>query len=137
MPNITEQGGRADVAILNIMQLHASAIGNHEFDAGPAQVGLDFHAGTQIHVEDKVLLNRSILQVANLLGTAVNRDLSAVTWFGLQFPTISATLDFTNNTDLAKFFTNETLPYTAFAADVESHNVTDVRNMKKLAASTT
>lgn len=79
--------GVVDQAILNIIGLDVSAIGNHEFDQGPDDVAriLEFRAAAG---EDGVF---QIGEIQNI---------------GALYPTISANLDFAANADLADAFTD-------------------------------
>jgi len=89
LTNLREGNGRIDISIANVIGFDASAIGNHEFDAGPATAAdiilPDIRGGT----------------------------LDDVRWLGAQFPYLSANLDF-GDTDLGDLATNEILPNTAF-----------------------
>ena len=88
--NIREAGGRADITIMNIIGFDASALGNHEFDAGT-----------------------SIL--SDIIGTDIRGDtLGDVRWLGAQFPYLSANLDFSGDGSLSGLFTDQVLPNTAF-----------------------
>ncbi len=92
--DIREAAGRADLTIMNILGLDASALGNHEFDAGTPVV--------------QELLAR-LYQ-----GTT---SLSQVRWFGTQFPYLSANLDFTNDASLSSLYTSAILSNDAFKTD--------------------
>ena len=87
-PNAREGVGRVDISIMNLLGFDASAVGNHEFDAGPSIyrsiVGTDIVGGTQAR------------------------------WLGADFPYLSANLDFSGEPSLAGLFTNDILPSTAF-----------------------
>lgn len=89
--DIREAAGRADVTIMNILGLDASALGNHEFDAGTSVV--------------QELLGRLYQSTTSL---------SQVRWFGTQFPYLSANLNFANEPLLAPLYTSAVLPNTAF-----------------------
>jgi 2',3'-cyclic-nucleotide 2'-phosphodiesterase (5'-nucleotidase family) len=88
--DIREGVGRADVTIMNILGLDASALGNHEFDAGTTIV--------------QELLNR-------LYSGAT---LSSARWFGTQFPYLSANLNFANDPFVSGLYTSQILNNTAF-----------------------
>jgi 2',3'-cyclic-nucleotide 2'-phosphodiesterase (5'-nucleotidase family) len=81
--------GAIDQAILNIIGIDASAIGNHEFDQGTAQVAriIEFAAN------------------AALSGDAGTFELGDITTIGALYPTVSANLNFTANADLGDSFT--------------------------------
>ena len=89
--SLREGGGRVDISIMNILGFDASAIGNHEFDAGS-------DALEQVIEED----------FRSPDGPESDR------WVGAQFPYLSGNLDFTNDGDLGNLFTDDILPNTAF-----------------------
>ncbi len=78
---LREGGGRADITIMNLIGFDASAVGNHEFDAGA-------DAMESIIEEDFRSPN----------GPQSDR------WTGAQFPYLSSNLDFTNSGDLGNLF---------------------------------
>ncbi|OAB62341.1 hypothetical protein AY599_14510 [Leptolyngbya valderiana BDU 20041] len=91
LDNIREGVGRLDVTNMNVIGFDASAVGNHEFDAGTSTI------------ED-------------IVGTDIRGDsFGDVRWLGAQFPYLSANLDFSNS-NLGGLATNEILPNTAFAS---------------------
>ncbi len=93
LTNIREGEGRADITIMNIIGFDCSAVGNHEFDAGPNTFeGL---------VESDIR----------------GPQLGDIRWLGTQFPYLSANLDFSNDGDLAGPFTSDILPNTAFRSN--------------------
>jgi predicted extracellular nuclease/2',3'-cyclic-nucleotide 2'-phosphodiesterase (5'-nucleotidase family) len=79
--------GRADLSILNLIGFQASAMGNHEFDAGTATI-------------------------AELIGYEISG--TEIRWMGAQFPYLSANLDFSADASLSPLFTNSILPNTAY-----------------------
>ncbi|MCB0786940.1 MAG: 5'-nucleotidase C-terminal domain-containing protein, partial [Flavobacteriales bacterium] len=79
--------GRADITIMNILQFDASAVGNHEFDAG-----------TDI--------------AAAIWGTEPNGGGNR--WLGAQFPYLSANLDFSGDGNLSGLFTPFIAPNTDY-----------------------
>ncbi len=87
---LREEGGRADISIMNAIGFDASALGNHEFDAGPDAVEQIIEEDFQ---ED---------------GLADDR------WVGAQFPYLSSNLDFSADADLGDLFTSSILENTAF-----------------------
>ncbi|MEM9051360.1 MAG: 5'-nucleotidase C-terminal domain-containing protein, partial [Bacteroidota bacterium] len=90
LTNLREARGRADITIANIIGFDASALGNHEFDAGTDPL-------------------------ADIIGTDIRgAGLGDVRWLGAQFPYLSANLDFSNEGNLSDFFTAEILPNTDF-----------------------
>jgi len=93
LTNIREASGRGDITIMNIIGFDASALGNHEFDAG-----------------------------SDALESIIEEDVRGTTsgdirWTGANFPYLSANLDFTNDGDLGDLFTSELLENTAFGSD--------------------
>ncbi|MGI9598619.1 MAG: bifunctional metallophosphatase/5'-nucleotidase, partial [Acidimicrobiales bacterium] len=92
LTNIREGGGRADISIMNIIGFDASALGNHEFDAGTdilaSIIGQDVRGGT----------------------------LDDIRWMGAQFPYLSSNLDFSADGNLSGLFTSDILPSTDFGA---------------------
>ncbi len=106
-------GGRVDVAILNILGLDASALGNHEFDLGSNEVsviaGVELSGGQFDPTADPSSIN----------------GLGAVEHFGAFFTYLSANLDFSadigpDTGQLGEIFTSEILSSTAFAPDLET-----------------
>lgn len=89
--DIREAAGRADITIMNLIGFDASALGNHEFDAGTPVL-------------------------RELLGTDIRGTTpGTVRWLGTQFPYLSANLDFTPDSNLAPIYTPVgTLPTTSF-----------------------
>ena len=79
--------GRIDLSVLNLLKYNASALGNHEFDAG-----------------------------TNVVGEVVGYELSGTDkrWAGAQFPFLSANLDFSGDAALAPLYTSQILPSTAY-----------------------
>lgn len=90
LTDIREGVGRVDLTIMNLLGFDASAIGNHEFDAGTSTFA-------------------SIIQ-PDIRGGA----LSDVRWTGAQFPYLSTNLDFSGDDHLSALFTSEILPSGAF-----------------------
>ncbi len=88
-PDAREGEGRVDVSIMNLLGFDASAIGNHEFDAGPAAY-------------------------AGIIGTDIRNNFTQARWLGSQFPYLSSNLDFGNEPALSGLFTGSILPNTAF-----------------------
>jgi predicted extracellular nuclease/2',3'-cyclic-nucleotide 2'-phosphodiesterase (5'-nucleotidase family) len=92
LTNIREDGGRGDITIMNIIGFDASALGNHEFDAGTDAI-------------------------ASIAGQDVRGStLGDVRWLGATFPYLSANLDFSQDGNLSGLFTSDLLDSTAFAA---------------------
>jgi len=89
---LREGNGRVDISIMNIIGFDASAIGNHEFDAGA-------DAMESIIEED----------FRSPAGPTADR------WVGAQFPYLSANLDFSGSGDLGNIFTSDLLFNTDFA----------------------
>ncbi len=82
--------GRIDISIMNVIGFDASAVGNHEFDAG---------TGT----------------FADIVGGSVDGDM--VEWLGAQFPYLSSNLDFSGDGNLSGLYTPEILASENFRAD--------------------
>lgn len=80
--------GHVDASIMNILGVDASALGNHEFDAGTNQV-------------------------ADILGIAYD-DEDGLEWIGTQFPYLSANLDFSGDWGLNNLYTSDILMNTDF-----------------------
>ena len=80
LPN-SGQGGRADMLIMNAMGFQASALGNHEFDLGPAV----------------------------LAGVIAENSVEAQTYPGAAFPYLSANLDFAADADLGPLVADDAL----------------------------
>ncbi|MBP0002017.1 MAG: choice-of-anchor I family protein [Cyanobacteria bacterium SID2] len=92
LDNIREGSGRFDITNMNVIGFDASAVGNHEFDAGTSAF------------ED-------------IVATDIRGDsLGDVRWLGAQFPYLSTNLDFSNS-NLGGVATNEILPNTAFQSN--------------------
>jgi phosphodiesterase/alkaline phosphatase D-like protein/2',3'-cyclic-nucleotide 2'-phosphodiesterase (5'-nucleotidase family) len=88
--DIRETSGRADITIMNVVGFDASALGNHEFDAGTAAI-------------------------REIVGTTFSgTGLGGVRWLGAQFPYLSANLDFSRDGSLNPIATSAILPNTAF-----------------------
>ncbi len=90
LTNIRETPGRLDITIMNIIGFDASAVGNHEFDAGTNAF-------------------------SDIVGTDIRgTTLGDVRWLGAQFPYLSANLDFSGDGDLGGLFTSEIQPTSTF-----------------------
>lgn len=109
---LREEGGRADISIMNIIGFDASAIGNHEFDAGA-------DAMESIIEEDFRSPN----------GPAADR------WVGAQFPYLSANLDFSASSDLGNLYTANVLENTTFASG-PTESTAGNSSINKIAAAT-
>jgi uncharacterized protein YjiK/2',3'-cyclic-nucleotide 2'-phosphodiesterase (5'-nucleotidase family) len=108
--NLLPSIGRADISIMNFIGIEASALGNHEFDLGTTEV-------------------RNIIRGANSSATVRS-------WFGAQFPYLSANLNFSGDGNLSAIATtNRLLPNTAFRSN-PSESVSTITNKLKLAPST-
>lgn len=83
--------GRVDVSIMNIIGFDASAVGNHEFDAGTSTV-------------------------SDIIGIEYRDDKTPpqLRWLGAQFPYLSANLDFTGDDNLSWLYTGDVLSNAAF-----------------------
>ncbi|BBK30836.1 2',3'-cyclic-nucleotide 2'-phosphodiesterase (5'-nucleotidase family) [Stella humosa] len=104
--DLREGGARLDVAILNTIGIQASALGNHEFDLG-----------------------------TNPLREAIGQDVRGalpqnVRWLGVDFPYLSANLDFSEDANLAPIFTSEIRDASDFDASLADLNgATDGRKI--------
>ena len=76
LTNLRETAGRIDISIMNFIGFDASAVGNHEFDAGPTAY-------------------RDII-ATDIRGT----ELGDVRWLGAQFPYLSSNYDFSGEGSL-------------------------------------
>lgn len=99
--------GRPDIAIMNIIGFNASALGNHEFDLGTAD------------------LNGQI-------GVDIRNSGADKRWIGAQFPYVSANLDFSQDANLNYLFTNQILSDTSFKTPA---NITNNNQKKGIAPS--
>lgn len=96
LTNIREGDGRGDITIMNLIGFDASALGNHEFDAGTGAV-------------------------SSIIGSDVRGpSLGDVRWTGANFPYLSANLDFSADPALSGLFTSDLLENTAFSADPDA-----------------
>ncbi|MEL7256481.1 MAG: choice-of-anchor I family protein [Pseudomonadota bacterium] len=100
--------GRIDVAIANALGIDASAVGNHEFDAGTDAfeniINYDSEEGNSLS--------------GGRFGTP--NYLQEVDTPGVQFPYLSANLDFSQDFDVGPLFTPDILPSGAFESDLLS-----------------
>ena len=105
---IDTSSGRLDIAILNALGVDASALGNHEFDAG-----------TDI-LENAI--NYDSEEGNSLSGGRFGTDnyLQEADTPGVQFPYLSANLDFSQDFDVGALFTSDILPSTDFESDLLS-----------------
>lgn len=95
--DLRELEGRVDISILNILDIDASVLGNHEFDLGTRSI------------RDIIAADLRTSNDSNLL--RLDR------WLGAQFPYLSANLNFSNDPELSNLFTAEFLSNTEFATD--------------------
>lgn len=108
---IDTQGGRVDIAIMNALGFDASAVGNHEFDAGTAT----FNSIINYESEEGNSLSSGRFGTANFL--------QEVDSPGVQFPYLSANLDFSQDGEVGELFTSNILANTAFASDLSGARV--------------
>lgn len=90
-PNAREGAGRADIAIMNLIGFEASALGNHEFDAGTTVI------------EDNI-------------GTDIRSGGADPRWLGADFPYLSANLDFSEDPNISSLATISVLENTEFTS---------------------
>ncbi len=100
--------GRIDIAIMNALGFDASAVGNHEFDNGTDT----FENAINYDSEEGNALSTGRYGNVNYL--------QEVDTPGVQFPYLSANLDFSQDFDVGSLFTNQILPASAFASDLLS-----------------
>ncbi|MEM1425753.1 MAG: choice-of-anchor I family protein, partial [Cyanobacteria bacterium P01_H01_bin.130] len=110
LDNVREGVGRLDISIMNALGFDASAVGNHEFDAGTTTFG-------------------------DIIGPDIRGDeLGDVRWPGAQFPYLSANLDFSEDGALGDLFTSEIRDSTDFRTDLT--NLSGAADGPKLAPAT-
>ena len=85
--DLARGGGRVDISIMNFIGFDASAIGNHEFDAGTSAF-------------------------AEIIGASA--DEGAIEWTGSWFPYLSSNLDVSGDANLSGLFTDEILTSDAY-----------------------
>ncbi|MEM1044593.1 MAG: choice-of-anchor I family protein [Pseudomonadota bacterium] len=105
--------GRIDIAIANALGFDASAVGNHEFDAGTDA----FENAINYDSEEGNSLSTSRYQ-AEVPGHV--NFLQEVDTPGVQFPYLTANLDFSQDSDVGPLFTDEILTSDAFQSDLLS-----------------
>ena len=105
---IDTNSGRLDIAIMNAIGFDASAVGNHEFDAG-----------TDVFEN---IINYDSEEGNSLSGGryGTTNYLQEVDTPGALFPYLSANLDFSGDSDLGSLSTDEILPNTDFVSDLLS-----------------
>ena len=90
--NLRQDNGRVDITIMNLIGFDASAVGNHEFDAGSNAF-------------------------ETIIGEQFNSSGTEVRWIGSQFPYLSANLDFSADGDLFGLFVDTIVENTFFQAN--------------------
>jgi len=93
LTNVREGVGRVDITVMNILGFDASAVGNHEFDAGTSTFA-------------------SIIR-PDIRGGG----LGDVRWLGAQFPYLTSNLDFSAEGSLSGAFTDQILTSDAFRSE--------------------
>lgn len=111
--DIREGFARYDVAVMDAIGLDASAVGNHEFDAGTSAL-------------------REVIG-ADIRGTAA--DPSTTRWLGVQFPYLSANLNFSGDSNLGSLYTDEIINNAYFRSNPYS-DFNLARQAPKLAPAT-
>jgi 2',3'-cyclic-nucleotide 2'-phosphodiesterase (5'-nucleotidase family) len=96
LANLAIGPGAVDQAIINLLGIQASALGNHEFDQGPDDVA-------------------RIINPRNSSTDAT--DWASVTNIGSYFPYITSNLDFSGSSDLSEAFTSDVLDVSRFGLD--------------------
>ncbi|MEM9445361.1 MAG: choice-of-anchor I family protein [Verrucomicrobiota bacterium] len=110
LTNVRESPGRADITIMNLIGFDASALGNHEFDAGTSTI-------------------------ESIIGSDIRgATLGDVRWLGAQFPYLSSNLDFSGDGELSDLFTTDVLESTEFISTPS--DLTAATNTPKLAPAT-
>jgi len=100
--------GRIDIAIMNALGFDASAVGNHEFDAGTDA----FENIVNFDSEEGNALSTGRYGTVNFL--------QEVDHPGAQFPYLTANLDFSKDFDVGELFIDAILPNTDFDSDLLS-----------------
>ena len=108
-PDAREGEGRVDVSIMNLLGFDASAVGNHEFDAGPSAF-------------------------ASIIGTDIRNSFTEARWLGAQFPYLTSNLDFSGEAALNGLYTASILPNTDFQGSLA--DLMAAANAPKLAPAT-
>lgn len=114
LTQVREREGRVDVAIMNILGLDASALGNHEFDPGTTAL-------------------REII-APDIRDSNSDGILDDARWFGVDFPYLSSNLEFSGDVNLASLVETGIVPSTnfrGFPADLAA-----AASKKKLASAT-
>lgn len=104
---LTARIGGADINILNIIGVHASAVGNHEFDFGTSTF-------------------------ADMIRLANNTANTQFQWMGTKFPYLSANLDFSADENIRNLYTEQILP----AANLDK-SLTELRPFASLSGANT
>ncbi len=111
--------GRVDISIMNLIGFDASALGNHEFDLGTANiediVQYDSEEGNSLSGVDEESILAEFPDAVNFL--------QEVDWAGVQFPYLSSNLIFEADPEIGSLFTDEILPSEAFESDLLSARV--------------
>lgn len=96
---LRSESGRTDISIMNIIGFDASAIGNHEFDAGTSMI-------------------------ASIIGAEYRADKTPpqLRWCGAQFPYLSSNLDFSADDNLAGLYTDSIRFSTDYATPLKDIN---------------
>ncbi|MBT2800992.1 5'-nucleotidase C-terminal domain-containing protein [Halomonas sp. ISL-56] len=95
MNGITAASGRVETLLMDLVDVAAVTLGNHEFDLG---TGL----------------------IEAMIASVVSGDSATdIEWLGSQFPYISANLDFSGDAALSELATNELLNQDAFQATLQ------------------
>ncbi len=102
--NFVQDNGRVDVTIMNLVGFDASALGNHEFDAGTDAI-------------------------ATIIGPAFNSSFTQVRWTGSQFPYLSANLDFSADANLSGLFIDALQPNTFFESNPATVTVANKKSI--------
>jgi alkaline phosphatase len=109
LPHLREGVGRVDITIMNLLGFDATAVGNHEFDPG-----------TSVFAE--------------VIGNRVSGNPPEIQWLGVQFPYLSANLDFSPEAKLNELFTRDIRPASSYRSDL--NDIASLATAKKLAPAT-
>lgn len=109
LPHLREGVGRVDMTIMNLLGFDATAVGNHEFDPG-----------TSVFAE--------------VIGNRVTDNPPEIQWLGVQFPYLSANLDFLPEAKLNELSTQEIRPAPSYRSNLS--DIASLATAKKLAPAT-
>lgn len=100
LSGLTVSEGTIDQAILNVIGIQASTLGNHEFDQGPDDIA-------------------RIIEFAADKGGDDNYDLSDISNLGSFFPYLTTNLDFSANADLGDSYSDALADIAAYGVQAD------------------